>query len=223
MISRYTITYSLIAINVMMYIVTVFYSGFIDNFPLQKLIDLGAMNGILVVLKGEWYRILMAMFLHSGLMHIAMNMFSLYIVGKGIELYFSKSSYLIIYFMSGFFGSLVSLYMHSNSVGVGASGAIFGLFGAIVGFFLYHKDRLGDKAKNILKEFTVILILNLVLGLSISSIDLSAHIGGLLVGLIGGYSISRYPKSNMIFIGIMFVSLWIFKNILELSYVQIYL
>jgi len=219
---KYPITYSLISINVLAYIITVFYSGTIDDFPLQNLIDLGAMNGLLVVLKGQWYRVFTAMFLHGGLMHIAMNMFSLYIIGKGVELYFKKSSYIILYIASGLFGAFVSLYMHPNSVGVGASGAIFGLFGAIVGFFLYHKDRLGSRAKEVIKEFVVILVLNLVLGLSISSIDLSAHIGGLIVGLVGGYLISRYPKFDIAFAVLIVLVLWIFKYILESHYVQVY-
>jgi len=221
--SKYFLTYTLIGINVVLYLISALYSGTLDDLPLDKLLDLGAMNGLLVVFQGEWYRIVTAMFLHGGLMHIAMNMFSLYIVGRGVELYFNKSSYLILYMMSGLFGAMVSLYMHPNSVGVGASGAIFGLFGAIVGFFFYHKDRLGSQSKEVLKEFIVILVLNLVLGLSISSIDLSAHIGGLLVGILGGYIISRYPKANWIFLGFMIVVLMISKGMIESSYAQIYL
>jgi len=219
---RYLATYSLIILNILMYIVTIFYTKEIDNFSLQKLIHLGAINGLLVVLKGEWYRVFTAMFLHGGLMHIVMNMFSLYIIGKAVELHFSKISYIMIYILSGIFGSLVSLYIHSNNIGVGASGAIFGLFGAIIGFFLYHKDQLGTQAKDILKELIVILGINLILGLTISSIDLSAHIGGLFVGIIGGYTINRYPKSHLFFTTIVLIAMIVFKNILESSYVQIY-
>jgi rhomboid protease GluP len=222
MTTRYKLTYTIIGINIVMYIISAIYSGSLDDLPLDKLLDLGAMNGLLVVLKGEWYRVFVAMFLHGGLMHIAMNMFSLYIVGRVVETYFSKISYLILYFSSGLFGAMLSLYMHPNSVGVGASGAIFGVFGAIIGFFLYHKNRLGTQSNEVLKEFVVILVLNLVLGISISSIDLSAHIGGLFVGIIGGYVISRYPKYNLAFLAVMMMVLFISKSILESHYVQIY-
>ena len=134
------------------------------------------------------------MFLHGGMTHLLMNMVSLYLVGRGAEMYFDTKSYLSIYFFSGIIGGLVSLYMHPASVGVGASGAIFGVFGALAGFFLAHRDSIASHSRAFMKDFSVIIIINLVIGFSIPSIDVSAHIGGLVIGFIGGFILSKDPK-----------------------------
>ena len=84
--------------------------------------------------------------------------------------------------------------MHPQSVGVGASGAIFGLFGALAGFFLVHRERIGAQSKLFMKNFGVIIALNVLLGLSIPSIDMSAHIGGLAAGAVGGMMLSYNPR-----------------------------
>jgi rhomboid protease GluP len=123
-----------------------------------------------------------------------MNMFSLYIVGRPVEIYFEKRAFLAIYFFSGLIGAVASLAMHPQSVGIGASGAIFGLFGALAGFFLVHRERIGAQSRAFMKNFGVIIALNVFLGLSIPSIDMSAHIGGLLVGMIGGMMLSYNPR-----------------------------
>ncbi len=193
-IQRYTLTYTLIAASSVVYLFSAFFSQSLIDMDMQTLVDMGALFGPLTVLKGEWWRLLSAMFLHGGMTHLLMNMFSLYLVGRGAEMYFDTKSYLSIYFFSGIIGGLVSLYMHPVSVGVGASGAIFGVFGALAGFFLAHRDKIASHSKAFMKDFSVIILINLVIGLAIPSIDVSAHIGGLVVGLIGGYMISKDPK-----------------------------
>ena len=193
-IKRYTLTYILIAASSIVYLLSAFLSRDIVDMDVEVLVDMGALFGPFTVLKGEWWRLLSAMFLHGGMTHLLMNMFSLYIVGRGAETYFDTRSYLSIYFFSGIIGGLVSLYMHPVSVGVGASGAIFGVFGALAGFFLAHRDKIASHSKAFMKDFSVIILINLVIGLTIPSIDVSAHIGGLVVGLIGGYMISKDPK-----------------------------
>ena len=193
-IKRYTLTYILIAASSIVYLLSAFLSRDIVDMDVEVLVDMGALFGPFTVLKGEWWRLLSAMFLHGGMTHLLMNMFSLYIVGRGAETYFDTRSYLSIYFFSGIIGGLVSLYMHPVSVGVGASGAIFGVFGALAGFFLAHRDKIASHSKAFMKDFSVIILINLVIGLAIPSIDVSAHIGGLVVGLIGGYMISKDPK-----------------------------
>ena len=193
-IQRYTLTYILIAASSIVYLFSLFFSRSLVEMDMQTLVDMGALFGPLTVLKGEWWRLLSAMFLHGGMTHLLMNMFSLYIVGRGVEMYFDTKSYLSIYFFSGIIGGLVSLYMHPVSVGVGASGAIFGVFGALAGFFLAHRDRIASHSKAFMKDFGVIIAINLVIGLSIPSIDVSAHIGGLVIGFIGGFVLSKNPK-----------------------------
>jgi len=189
-------TPTIIGINVVLYVITALMSGAVIDMDMRTLLTMGALNGTLVVGYGEWWRLFTAMFLHGGMTHILMNMFSLYLIGRGVEMYFEKKAYISIYLFSGLLGGLASLYMHPdpNSVGIGASGAIFGVFGALAGFFLAHRDKIATQSKAFMKDFGVVLGLNLVLGLSIPSIDVSAHIGGLIVGVVGGFVISKNPK-----------------------------
>ncbi len=193
-ILRYKLTYAIIILNILIYLISSFYSGSLVNMDLQVLVDLGALYGPLTVLKDEWWRLGTAMFLHGGMTHILMNMFSLYLIGRGAEMYFDTKSYISIYIFSGIVGGLVSLLMHPASVGVGASGAIFGVFGALAGFFLAHKEQIAVQSKAFMKDFGIIIAINLVIGFSIESVDVSAHLGGLVVGFIGGFLLSKSPK-----------------------------
>jgi rhomboid protease GluP len=189
-IKRYTLTYTLIALNVTVYLLSAFLSQDLIDMQMQTLVNLGALYGPLTVLESEWWRLFTAMFLHGGMTHLLMNMFSLYIVGRAAQMYFDTKSYLGIYLFSGLIGGLVSLYVHPVSVGVGASGAIFGVFGALAGFFLAHKDKIASHSKSFMKDFAIIIGINLVIGFSIPAVDVSAHIGGLITGLVGGYVLS---------------------------------
>ena len=193
-ILRYKLTYTLIAINVIVYLFSAFYSHSIVDMNLETLVHMGALFGPYTVQQGEWWRLFTAMFLHGGMTHILMNMFSLYIVGRGAQMYFDAKSYLIIYLFSGFIGGLASLSMHPESVGIGASGAIFGIFGALAGFFLAHREKVSEHFKAFMKDFSMIIGINLLIGISISSVDLSAHIGGLFTGILGGFLISKNQK-----------------------------
>ncbi len=219
---EYKITYSIIGINIVIYIFSAFFSQDIVDMDMQTLVDMGALYGPLTVLKSEWWRLFTAMFLHGGMTHILMNMFSLYLIGRGMEMYFDTRSYLIIYLFSGLLGGLASLYMHPNSVGIGASGAIFGVFGALAGFFLAHRDKIEAHSKAFMKDFAVVLGINLVLGLSIPSIDVSAHIGGLIIGLIGGYVISKNPKWIWAYSGVMLMIMFAVIQYLPAHYIEIF-
>jgi rhomboid protease GluP len=220
-IKRYTLTYVLIAASSIVYLFSALLSQSLIAMDMQVLVDMGALFGPYTVLKGEWWRLLTAMFLHGGMTHLLMNMFSLYIVGRGAEMYFDTKSYLSIYFFSGIIGGLVSLYMHPVSVGVGASGAIFGIFGALAGFFLAHRDKIASHSKAFMKDFGIIIAINLVIGLSIPSIDVSAHIGGLVVGFIGGFVLSKDPKWLLAYNTMMILLIMAFASYLPDHYAQI--
>ncbi len=220
-ILRYRLTYTIIILNVLVYFISAFYSRSLTEMNLQVLVDLGALYGPLTVLHGEWWRLLTAMFLHGGMTHILMNMFSLYLIGRGAEMYFDTKSYISIYLFSGLVGGLVSLYIHPESVGVGASGAIFGVFGALAGFFLAHKDKIATYSKAFMKDFGIIIGLNLVIGFSIESVDVSAHIGGLLVGFIGGYMLSKNPKFIVLYSSAMLLLTVAIAYYLPSQYAQI--
>jgi rhomboid protease GluP len=220
---RYPLTYGIIVFNSAFFLLSVLLGGSLVDIDLKTLVDLGALYGPLVVLKGEWWRLLSAMFLHGGMTHILMNMVSLYIIGRGMELYFSKTAYLAIYLLSGLIGGMASLYMHPESVGIGASGAIFGVFGALAGFLFARRHQVASGGREIMKDFAVILGLNLLLGLSIESIDMSAHIGGLIVGMIGGFVTAKSPKGMLFFIGMGIMTLIAGTLFLHRYYVQIYM
>jgi len=187
---------------------------------MQTLVDMGALFGPYTVLKGEWWRLFTAMFLHGGMTHLLMNMFSLYLIGRGAEMYFDTKSYLSIYLFSGLIGGLASLYMHPVSVGIGASGAIFGIFGALAGFFLAHREQIQEHTKAFMKDFGIIIVINIVLGFSIPSIDMSAHIGGLIVGFIGGFALSKNPKWISVYTVAMVLLMIAISSYLPSQYVQ---
>jgi len=220
-VKAYPLTYGIITINVILYLISSALSGNIADMDMQTLVEMGALYGPLTVLKGEWWRLFTAMFLHGGMTHILMNMFSLYLIGRGVEMYFEKKAYIAIYLFSGLLGGLASLYMHPLSVGIGASGAIFGVFGALAGFFLAHRDKIASHSYAFMKDFAIVLGINLVLGLSIPSIDVSAHIGGLVAGLIGGFVISRNPKWIWTYTAVMLVIIFVMMQYLPSHYVQV--
>ena len=225
-LKNYPLTFAIIAINVIAYIFSALFSASIIDMNGQVLLEMGALNGRLVVIGGEWWRLFTAMFLHGGMTHILMNMFSLYLIGRGAEMYFERKAYISIYLFSGLLGGLASLYMHPSlnpyDVSIGASGAIFGVFGALAGFFLAHRDKIADHSKAFMKDFGMVLGINLVLGLSIPSIDVSAHIGGLVVGLIGGFVISKNPKWVWAFSAAMAFVMFAVMQYLPSHYVQIF-
>jgi len=125
----------------------------------------------------EWYRLFTVALVHAGLMHLGFNMYALMVLGNPLEAAFGKNKMLIIFFFSLLTGSLTSAYFASaSSYSVGASGAIFGLFGAlaIVG------KRIGADTRSIY----VIIGINFAIGFLLGGIDWKAHLGGLIGGLI---------------------------------------
>jgi len=152
--------------------------------------------------------------------HLLMNMFSLYLIGRGVEQYFDTKSYISIYTFSGLIGGLLSLYMHPVSVGVGASGAIFGIFGALAGFYLAHREKIEEHSKAFMKDFAIIMGINLVLGFSIEEVDVSAHMGGLFIGFIGGFIISKNPRWVHAYIVAMVLLMVAIMSYLPTQYAQ---
>ncbi len=177
------VTWALIGLNLLVFADTAIQP---DPFGAQSLIDLGAIYGWAIGVDGAWWRLFSGIFLHGGPTHLLLNMISLYIVGQVAETLMDRWSYLLLYLASGIAGGAVSVGIHPDGLSVGASGAIFGILGAILGYVIAHRRQMGSRFGALMREFGVILVLNLVLGLTIPGIDMSAHIGGLLVGIVGG-------------------------------------
>ena len=186
------VTYVLIGLCALMFVV----SGF--GYSTKKLLLFGANYGPLVKL-GEWYRLVACMFLHAGIIHFGLNMYSLYIVGPRVEDFFGKWKFLLIYMLSGISGSLLSIGINGNVVSVGASGAIFGLFGALTYFGYSYRGYIGAIVKS---QIMPIVFYNLLMGFFIPGIDIWGHVGGLIGGLITSYMLGsienkKYNLSNI--------------------------
>ncbi len=161
-----------IIIFILMYI---FGNGSEDIYTLIKF---GA-NYQPLVKAGEVWRLISSMFLHIGIVHLACNMYSLWVIGKQLETFLGKFKFLIVYIGSGLLGSLLSVVVHS-SVSAGASGAIFGLMGSLLYFGYHYRLYLGSVMRT---QIIPVILINLLIGFTLSGIDNFAHIGG----LIGGY------------------------------------
>lgn len=184
------ITIGLIGINVIMYIITAYMSfvyagGSIFNSDIEVLILLGAKVNDLIS-GGEYFRLISAMFLHGGLMHLAVNMYSLYAIGPMVERVYGKKKYLAIYFLAGICSSIFS-YSFSTSVSIGASGAIFGLLGAVLVFAIKSKGKTGI---GFIKSILSVIFINIIIGITLPNIDNFAHMGGLVGGLIISFLVS---------------------------------
>ncbi|MHC6180766.1 rhomboid family intramembrane serine protease [Clostridium sp. JNZ X4-2] len=177
-ISKFIVTYIIIALNVMVYIITSYLSGNIFDSDLNVLVFMGAKVNSLIA-GGQYYRLFNCMFLHAGIIHLGVNMYSLYIMGTFIEKVYGKFKYIIIYFISGIISSMTS-YIFSPSISVGASGAIFGLLGAALVFALKMKQQMG---KGFIMNILSVIIMNLIIGFSIANVDNFGHLGGLLGGI----------------------------------------
>lgn len=187
--SKLTVTNILIAINVLMFIISVFLSSKLSSYTLidnainvdgRALLLLGAKYGPLIS-NGQVWRLITCAFLHGGILHLACNMYSLYVVGPQVESIYGKVKFIIIYFLSAIGSSLFSFYFSPKTLSIGASGAIFGIFAALLVFVVKNRNRLNKGALN---NLIAVLALNLFIGLSSSTIDNFGHLGGLAIGII---------------------------------------
>lgn len=184
------VTYSLIFICILVFILMyVLGNGSKDNYTL---LVFGA-NVDTLTKNGDYYRLFTSMFLHIGILHLLCNMYSLYIIGKEVENVFGKVKYLIIYLLSGIAGSILSLAFNHNTICAGASGAIFGLLGALLYFGYYYRTYLGA---TLTRSIIPVIVLNLIIGFTSSGIDNAAHIGGLVGGILIAMAVGVPDKSN---------------------------
>lgn len=138
---------------------------------------------------GEWWRLITYMFLHGGIMHLLMNAYALLYIGMFLEPLMGKFRFAAAYLLAGICAGLLSIIMHSNSVGVGASGAIFGLYGVF--FALLTTNYLQKTAKKtMMRSILFFIVFNLLMGMQ-GNVDNAGHIGGLLSGILIGYA--YYP------------------------------
>ncbi len=149
------------------------------------------------VLAGQYWRLLTATFLHADWIHLLFNGWALFQLGSLVETLFGSKRFAAIYFASGLGGSIASVVWDLVSgrevPSVGASGAIFGLLGALIAFLARHRDRLTPPARSLLGQLLFWAVLNIVFGFTAPMIDNAGHLGGLAVGLAFGATI-RLPR-----------------------------
>jgi membrane associated rhomboid family serine protease len=134
------------------------------------------------VAVGDNFRLLSAIFVHSGWLHLGMNMLMLWVLGRSLEELLGPTRLLLVFVISGFGGAVSSYWFNDpNSIGIGASGAIFGLFAAM---FVYSREHRANT-----QEIITVIGINLVLGFVIPGVDWHAHIGGLIAGAIVGWTV----------------------------------
>jgi len=201
-------TYTIIGINVIVFILMAINGAGIFAPNALVHIDWGS-NFSPLTLSGDWWRLITCVFLHFGIIHLAMNSYALYMAGVYLEPMLGKTKYIIAYLATGIFASLASLWWHSEAVNsAGASGAIFGLYGIFLAL-LFTNLIPKQMRSSLLQSIGVFVVFNLVYGVK-SGIDNAAHIGGLLSGLVIGFIF--YPllkkenkgvKSNLVLIAII--------------------
>lgn len=182
--------YLLLAVNLLLFILTIM-SG--DSQDVETLIKMGAKYNPLIWL-GEWWRLLTPLFLHAGFLHFFMNSYALYQLGTVVERLFGKERFFFIYFFSGIFGSAASTLFRPEEISVGASGAIFGLFGGLV-YFGIRKPAVSRRFFG--RSLWMTIGINLLLGFTIPGIDYVAHLGGLFGGLLCAAAVGLGQKDYL--------------------------
>jgi rhomboid protease GluP len=198
------VTYTLMAINIVVYLATAAFAGnlltpftdyyvdaqtqiFVRTAGSNPLYDFGVEQGLLIMHQPlQAYRIVTAMFLHESIVHIGVNMLSLYFVGVITEQLFGRGRFLLIYFLGGIAGGIAQAFLVPAAPSLGASGAIFAIFGAFGAYMLANRHVLGRAANAIMGQWIFWLALNLYISFTNPNIALYDHLGGLIVGFVLG-------------------------------------
>jgi rhomboid protease GluP len=180
-------TYILLVINVFIFLLLEWNGGSTET---ETLIQYGAKYNP-DILDGQWWRLVSSMFLHIGFIHLFMNMLAVFYLGVTVERIFGSWRFIIIYFMAGIGGSLTSFAFTTN-VSAGASGALFGLFGALLFFGLKYKRIFFQTMGS---GILLLIGINIVFGFTVQQIDMGAHLGGLVAGFFAA-SIVHLPKKK---------------------------
>ncbi len=200
------VTYALIIINLFVFLFPMFYGN------TEQVYNLFSSYGPFVKM-GEYYRLLTAAFLHANIAHLIFNMYALWIIGMQLESFIGRWRYLVVYLFSAMTGSLLSVIVTPDAVSVGASGAIFGLLGALLYFGYHYRVYLGTVIKS---QIIPLIVINLFLGFMVPGIDNAAHIGGLIGGaliMIGvgvKYKSSNFEKVNGLIVSALYLGFLIY-------------
>jgi membrane associated rhomboid family serine protease len=184
-------TVVLIAINVVVYLIEVAHGGGGTSLSTKDVYEMGGLWGPAVSEGGDWWRTITAGFVHVSIIHIALNMYLLFILGRLMEPSIGSARFVFLYFASLLAGSFVALLFEPNVVSAGASGAIFGVLGAT---FVIARGR---KLDAIAGQIGILILINLVFTFSDGQISIGAHVGGLVSGIICGVLIIAGERGKL--------------------------
>lgn len=185
------VTPTLLGLNVLVFLVMVASGVSLMSPTSESLLRWGADYGPYTT-NGQAWRLLTNTFVHVGAIHLAMNMIGLWQIGRLVERLLGNLGFAITYLLAGLGGSLLSVAWHPMTVSAGASGAIFGIYGALIAYLLRHRGSIPRGVLQSLQRAAVtFVVLNVVVGLRAKGIDMAAHGGGLLGGLLVGLFIGR--------------------------------
>lgn len=185
------VTWTLIAINALVFIAMAKAGGGVLRGNSAVALRFGSNLGY-ETMNGQWWRLITATFVHFGFAHVFFNMLVLAQAGRVVERLFGNLRFLAVYLFAGLTGSLMSLLVHPQINSAGASGAIFGVVGALLAYVLRHRNAIPASIyTSHFKTTTVFIAYNLIGGFTHVGVDNSAHIGGLLGGLLIGWLLAR--------------------------------
>lgn len=181
----YWLTPVIIYLNAAIFALMVLTTGDLMAFDTRTLVTLGANYGPWTV-DGQWWRLLSSTFLHAGLLHLVFNMIVLANIGIFLEPLVGRLSFAVVYLLTGLLASLTSLLFNTGAVSVGASGAIFGLYGFFLALLTTSLFK-PEFRKLFLRNTLGFVVINVAIGFIIGPIDNAAHLGGLASGFVLGY------------------------------------
>ncbi|KRL45024.1 membrane-associated serine protease [Companilactobacillus mindensis DSM 14500] len=189
-------TWSLLAVTIGVFLVETLIGG---SQNINVLVRLGAKTNELIQM-GQWWRLITPIFLHIGIFHIFMNVFTLLYVGQILEPMIGHWRFFIIYIVSGIMGNLASFAFGASSViSAGASTSLFGMFAAFLALALIYREN--RFLTELGKSFLGLIVINLIMDLTMTGIDIWGHLGGAVGGLLLGYAlgIPRISRPKMMF------------------------
>ena len=187
---RFPVTTGLITINVLLFAAMILSGVSAKNPPTEQMLQWGAQQGILT-LDGQWWRLFSSMFLHHGVIHLGLNMWCLWNLGLLAESLYGRWTFLAIYLATGIGADFFSLSWNALRTSAGASGAIFGLAGALItGLYFARLSVPRSQLAGMIRSVVIFAGLNLAIGFSVRIIDNMAHLGGLVTGLAIGLAMA---------------------------------
>ena len=194
-IKKEPVTVLLILLNTLIFLIVEFTGGSENG---QHMLECGAAYAPLILEQGQWYRVFSSMFLHFGAPHLINNMLVLFVLGQRLEPAVGGVRYLLIYLLSGFGGNVISLGLEMKSsnyaVSAGASGAVFGVMGAMIYVILRNKGRVADLS---IKKMMIMAAFSLYFGFTSTGVDNAAHVGGLICGFLAALLLYHPGKGTV--------------------------